>query len=44
MWQTVLISTYWNVNYVAGVGAAFVTWVLISTYWNVNKGLSLCFH
>ena len=35
--MSVLISTYWNVNYFAFIDNAEENPVLISTYWNVNN-------
>ena len=37
---TVLISTYWNVNFDLVCSPASVVLVLISTYWNVNANAS----
>ena len=34
--ESVLISTYWNVNTINGVELTQEMDVLISTYWNVN--------
>ncbi len=33
----VLISTYWNVNFIEGTDKLIIGNVLISTYWNVNN-------
>ena len=34
--ETVLISTYWNVNILSAKKLKLMALVLISTYWNVN--------
>ena len=39
--ESVLISTYWNVNAIIVGTAAATALVLISTYWNVNPALIL---